>query len=385
MTFPRPTLAVDLRALVPEATGIGVYTRALVLELARRGRFRVIGMAHRPVRGAEELREAGVALESHPAPLGVLWQQARLPWRLRRGDVDLFWSPLNTLPRFCPVPAVVTVHDLTVLSHGEKHRRKVRWSQLPFLRSTLRAARAVAADSEATARDVAAYHPAAAEKVRVIYPGVDPAFRPAPARQVAAFREELGCPEGYVLYAGTLEPRKNLGVLLDAWELYRKHAREAALPLVLAGGYGWGSEALVERLRELEAAEDERVRVRVLGRLPRQRLVEVVQAARVFAYPSLYEGFGLPPAEAMACGVPTVVSRSSSLPEVVGEAGLTVDPGRPDELAAALARLTGAEGAARFGPAGAARSRRFTWERAADAFEELFAAVLAGGDGFRPR
>src|SRR4051794_12432441 len=115
---PALHVAVDLRALVPTLTGIGVYTRSLLLELAARGGMRYTGMAHKPVRGADELHAAGIETEHEPSPLiplGVLWQQLRLPKRLRRGDFDLLWSPLNTLPLRCPVPSVVTIHDLTAL------------------------------------------------------------------------------------------------------------------------------------------------------------------------------------------------------------------------------------------------------------------------------
>src|SRR5690242_2641158 len=116
----RPRLAVDLRALVPAPTGIGVYTRALLLELARLDRFALGG--------------TGISIEVQTAPLGVIWQQTVLPRRLRRGDIDLFWSPITTLPWSCPVPSVVTIHDLTAVLLPEMHRFKVRWSVLPFLR-----------------------------------------------------------------------------------------------------------------------------------------------------------------------------------------------------------------------------------------------------------
>src|SRR3954447_15783035 len=207
--MPR-TIAVDLRALVPAPTGIGVYTRSLLLALAARGTMKYLGMAHRPPREAGELAAAGIALESQEAPLGILWQQMRLPARLRRGDVDLFWSPLITLPLRCPVPAVATVHDLTALLFPEAHTLKVRWSLLPFLRPSFERARRLVTISESTARDLAFHFPQCAEKIRVVYPGIDPEFRPGEPAEIAATRRELGAPAGYVLYAGTLEPRKNV-------------------------------------------------------------------------------------------------------------------------------------------------------------------------------
>lgn len=365
-------VAVDLRALVPEETGIGVYTRALLLELAARGGFRYTGLAHRPPRGAAELTAAGIATEAEPAPLGVIWQQLRLPGRLRQGDVDLLWSPLMTLPLRCPVPAVATVHDLTTLLFPEAHRLKVKWSILPFLRTSMERADRLVAVSHATARDIAFHFPQAAGKVRVVHHGIGPEYRPGTSEEIAAIRQELGAPEGYILYVGTLEPRKNIGAILDAWEAL--HQEDPHLPpLVLVGGYGWSSQHLVRRIEALAAKG-----VRALGHVDRARLVQVFQGARVFVYPSLYEGFGLPPLEAMACGVPTVVSDASSLPEVVGDAGIRVPLGDLGSLAAAIqGLLQDPVQAAEMGARGLERSARFRWDRAAREMEEVFAEALS--------
>lgn len=366
-------MAVDLRALVPEPTGIGVYTQALLTALARRGGARYLGVSHRPPRPAAELAGEGVALEHQAAPLGVLWQQLRLPARLARGDVDLLWSPLSTLPVRCPVPGVVTVHDLTALLLPETHSLKVRLSLLPFLRRTAATAAVVVADSHSTARDMERLFPECAGRLRVVPLGVDPGFRPGEPAAVAATREELGCPEGYLLYVGTLEPRKNVDGLLDAWEALRRRRPETP-PLVLAGGSGWRNKRLRRRIARLAGHG-----VVALGRVERPRLVRLFQAARVFLYPSLYEGFGLPPLEAMACGVPVVASRSSSLPEVVGNAGLLVAPQDAEALARATQRLLeDGELAASLAAAGRARARGFTWEAAAERMEGIFLEVLAG-------
>jgi glycosyltransferase involved in cell wall biosynthesis len=365
-----PTLAVDLRALVPAATGIGVYTRSLLLALAARGGARYVGMAHRPPREAEELEAAGIAVERQEAPLGVLWQQLALPRRLKRGDIDLFWSPLITLPLRCPVPAVATVHDLTVLLYPETHTLKVRLSLLPFLRSSFEAARRLVTISEATARDLAFHFPQCAEAIRVVYPGIDPEFEPGAPDEIAATRRELGCPQGYVLYAGTLEPRKNVGALLDAWTGLRGEDPHL-LPLVLAGGYGWGSERLARRIKAL-APE-----VIAVGRVDRARLVRIFQAARVFVYPSLYEGFGFPAAEALACGVPVIASDTSSLPEVLGDAGLRVDPRDAPAIGARIrALLDQPAKAAEIGARGIAQAARFRWDRAAAEMETVFLEAL---------
>ncbi|MDX1501716.1 MAG: glycosyltransferase family 1 protein [Thermoanaerobaculia bacterium] len=371
MSPARPTVGVDLRALVRRPSGIGWYTLALLTRLARRGAARYLGLSHRPTVADDRLREAGVALECETAPLGSWWQQLVTPPRLAAGDVDLFWSPLSVLPALLPVPGVVTVHDLTPLLFPESHSLKVRLSMAPLLRRTVRTAARVVADSRATAGDLAARYPACRGRLTVIYPGVDPEFRPAPAAEIAAVRTELGLPEGYLLSTATLEPRKNLGRLLDAWE--ELAAGDAGFPpLVLCGGYGWRSRRLLERIRGLEGRG-----LAWLGHLPRERLVRVFQGALAFVYPSLYEGFGLPVAEAMACGLPTLASNRSSLPEVLGDAGILFDPEDRRELSVALRRVVSdAALRAELGERARERSRRFDWDDSARRMEEVFAAVL---------
>lgn len=367
----RPTIAVDLRALVGVPSGIGFYTQSMLRRLADREWGRYIGMAHRPIVDGRLLVEAGISMEAHGGPLGVWWQQLMVPRRLQRGDIDLFWSPITTLPVRLTVPGVVTVHDLTTLLHPETHRLKVRLSVLPFLKNTLSRASYIAADSAATADDLRSYWPACGEKIEIIYPGIDAEFRPGAPQDIAATREEVSCPDGYILYSGTLEPRKNLGTLLTAWEGLRQ-TRPGTPPLVLTGPYGWRSRDLLGRIEGLAGQG-----LHYLGRVSRARLVSLMQAASIFVYPSLYEGFGLPPAEAMACGIPTIASDRSSLPEVVGDAGLLFDPEDPAALAAAIQRLLDEPNlSTELGNRGWRRSQTFRWERAAELMEQLFRRTL---------
>jgi glycosyltransferase involved in cell wall biosynthesis len=368
----KPRLAVDLRAALDAPTGIGVYTRQLMTALAARGRFELLALAHRAPTRDGWLAENGIAFEAQPAPWGVVWQQLRLPRRLQRGDVDLFWSPLQTLPVLGDIPCVVTVHDLTTLILPETHRLKVRLTQIPFLGRSLARARRIVADSQATAADIGRFFPEEAARVRVVHAGVERRFAPASPAEVAAIRAELGCRDGYVLYAGTLEPRKNVALLLDAWEALRAEDEEVP-PLVIAGGYGWKSAALLRRLRRLEGSG-----VRVLGRVEEDHLLRLLQGASCFVYPSLYEGFGLPVAEALACGVPVIASRTSSLPEVAGDAALFVDPDDPAELAAALRRvLVDRKLAAGLAARGPLQAAGFCWDKAAEALESVFLEALA--------
>ncbi|MDX1644907.1 MAG: glycosyltransferase family 1 protein [Thermoanaerobaculia bacterium] len=366
-TRRRTAIGIDLRGLVGTPTGIGYYTLALLTELARSSDLRLVGMAHRPPQHADELAAAGVEIEVRRAPSGVLWQQFVVPRRLALGDLDLFWSPLLTLPLDLPVPGVATIHDLTPLLYPETHRFKVRWSILPFLGRTLAIAARVVTDSEATARDLERYYPECSARLEVIYPGVDPIFRPASPDELAAIRRDLDMPDGYLLYSGTLEPRKNLDLLLDAWEAAREVAPDT-LPLVLTGPAGWSGKAFFRRLESLGPQG-----VRWLGRLERRRLVEVMQAARWFVYPSIAEGFGLPVAEAMASGVPPIVSSSSSLPEIVGAAGLTIDPYDETDLAALFASLPDRTDEERdLATRAVERAARFSWPEAASELRRVF-------------
>lgn len=360
-------VGVDLRGLVGTPTGIGFYTLSMLTHLAAATDMRLVGLSHRRPEHADELAASGVEVERIPALSGVVWQQTVVPRRLARGDLDLFWSPLLTLPLRLPVPGVTTVHDLTPLLHPETHRLKVRWSILPFLGRTLAEAAAVVTDSAATARDLERYFPECAARLEVVYPGVDPIFQPGEPEAIERTRRELDAPDGYLLYSGTLEPRKNLDLLLDAWEAAAT-AEPDTLPLLLTGPAGWAGRAFFRRLERLRARG-----VRWLGRVSRQRLVEVVRAARWFVYPSIAEGFGLPVAEAMACAVPPIVGNASSLPEIVGDAGLMVDPYDTEDLAGLLASLPGRlDTERRLGELARQRAARFSWTDAAARLERVF-------------
>jgi len=367
---------VDLRALVPRPTGIGVYTEALLTELIQRQDFEYVGLAHAPLHDSVRLAELGMRIELQRAPLGVLWQQLYLPRRLARGDIDIFWSPLSTLPHRLPVPGVVTIHDLAVLHHPETLTWRVRLSLLPFLESTVRQATRIVTESHSVAVEIAQRWPEAAARTEVVWGGVGGEFAPATEPELRAIRKRLDLPERFVFFAGTIEPRKNLDLLLDAWEALRRESAETP-PLVVAGSDGWGSAATHQRMKRLGEAG-----LRRLGYLERKDLVAVLQAATVFVYPSIYEGFGLPAAEAMACGVPVMVSDRSSLPEVVGDAGWLFDPEDPVALAAALREgLASPELLAQARARGLARAGLFTWSRSAVEHARVFHQALSGRAG----
>lgn len=363
-TSGAPRIAVDARALVDAPAGVGYYTRSLLLHLAQRKALSLTALSHRPARQVEDLAEAGVEFKTASAPLGYWWQQRILPRQLARGKFDLLWSPLGSLPQRSPIPSVVTVHDLTPLLFPYWHSWRNRVTFRRQLPATLRAATHIVAVSRATAADLAKRFPMTEGRTSVVYNGVDSRFAPASQATIEAVRRAYDAPNGYVLSIGTLEPRKNLTRLLDAWDRVVDQVPDSP-PLLIAGAKGWGSGSLQRRMHRAE-------RVRYLGRLARPQLTEVLQGALVFAYPSLYEGFGLPVAEAMACGVPVITSDSSSLPEVIGDAGIQVNPRHTGQLTGALARLVN-DGDLRTELAELGRQRvvKFSWASAAEQLESV--------------
>ena len=244
-----------------------------------------------------------------------------------------------------------------------------------FLERTVRQAARILTVSHAMAGEIAAQWPEAGDRTDVAWNGVAAEFRPASADELAAIRARLGLPERFIFFAGTVEPRKNLDLLLDAWEALRSEDA-AAPPLLIAGPDGWGSRGTQRRMERLAAAG-----LRRLGHLDRRDLIAVLQAATIFVFPSLYEGFGLPAAEAMACGVPVMVADNSSLPEVVGEAGRLFDAQDPGELALLLREwLASPDLLAAARARGLERATAFTWKRSADLHAESFRRALAAGN-----
>ena len=278
--------------------------------------------------------------------------------------VDVFHSSDVLLWRQPGALNVVTIYDLTALLFPECHTAGTRELQLRKYRFAREEAGVVVAISAATKRDVVAHLGIPTQRVRVVYGGVSPAFRPLENCEV--LEQALALlglvPGGYILHVGTIEPRKNLVRLVGAYHRMRKMVSSPPPKLVLAGPPGWRSRPVFERIEVLGLERE----VLFLGRVPAGVFPALYNGAVVFVYPSLYEGFGLPPLEAMACGLPVVVSNVSSLPEVVGDAGVLVDPTDTQALAVALACLLGdVERRIVLSARGLARASLFSWQRAA--------------------
>lgn len=313
------------------------------------------------VEGAR-LRLAPARLPTLSPVSRIAWEQIVLPLLAWRDRIDVLHCPLNVLPVASRVPVVLTIHDLTFIRFPNRfHPAKQRYLST-FTRYAARHASRIVTDSSATRTDVIDAFQVDPARVEVVYPGVDPDFRPLATEgdQCEAFRTRMGLPERYVLYLGTLEPRKNVDRLVRA---FARLVRDGfPHTLVLAGGRGW-DHAAIDR-----AVADEGIGQRVLlpGYVRREDQPLWYSAAELFVYPSQYEGFGLPVLEAMACGTPVVTSSSSSLPEVVGRAGLVIDPTDVPALADAMRSVLTEPGlAARLREAGPVQASRFTWADAA--------------------
>ena len=365
-------------------TGIGVYAHNLVSSLASLradDRFFLIypSLQDREMDGWGYEGFPNLSVRGAPVPDSVredrfyrLWLDIYLPVAMRIMRLDIFHGLANLVPSAGRAKKVLTVHDLSFMVEPEAGLGCSR-AFLERFRKSVRAADTIIADSQCTKEDLCRHCGVSAAGVHVVHLGVDPAFRIVEDEGArASMRSRLGLPSLFILGPPTLHPRKNGPNLIRAYAMARDHGVRHAL--VLPGkDYGWGEcRRLVEELNIEE-------HVFFPGYVGDDDLVALYNLASVFVYPSLYEGFGLPLLEAMACGCPVIASDRGSIPEVAGDACLSVEPGRVDEIARALVRLV-KDGDLRrsLSVKGLERARGFTWERCAMETHEVYEKVLHG-------
>jgi glycosyltransferase involved in cell wall biosynthesis len=362
------------RTTAARRTGTENYSLYLIRELLALGdahRFRLY-FNQGPPPGLFDM-----STEQRVIPFPRLWTHARLSWEMIAHPPDLLFVPSHVLPLAHPRRCVVTVHDLGYLYHPQAHTRfqnvYLRWST----RYNARAAARVLADSQATRQDLIRHYRIPPEKIVVVYPGRDETLAPVtdPAA-LAAVRERYGLPSPYLLYVGTLHPRKNLARLVQAFASLPREL-VPGLRLVLAGQKGWLYDEILDQVELLGLSD----RVVFTGYVPDADLPALLSGALAFVFPSLYEGFGFPLLEAMACGTPVVCSDVSSLPEVAGDAALLVDPLDVEALAGALRRLA-VDGDLRrdLVERGFQQAQRFSWRRCAEQTLEVLEQVGRGLD-----
>jgi len=366
-------VALDTSFAGVNETGVGIYSRRIAQGLRRRERD-----------GNLELACLGPSCRADHRGLllGGLYQewptytQLFLPLRLARYRPHVIHSTSHLGPVWGPGRRVVTVHDLIFLRYPEDYNRVWLAITRALLPVVIRRAAAIIADSATTARDLRHTYRTSAGKIRVIYPGVDEKFRRSVSLEAIKYvraRHDLG-ESPYILLMGPWVRRKNLEVVIEAFPRVLSRQPEAQLVITGKPAPGMQSAEVVAALRRLP--DDARTQVRTVGHLTDDSLVALMQGAAVLTYPSHYEGFGLPPVEAMASGVPVIISGARVLAEVTGGAALVAAAGRPEQWAESIqAVLSNPLLAARLVEEGRRRSSQFSWERCVRETVKLYRSV----------
>ena len=362
-------VAIDARKL--HDFGIGTYTRNLLRHLARLDHdTEYVLLCQEPdLRIAEQLGpNFRTVLE--PSPNYSIREQIHVPWVLRREQPDVFHAPHYVLPPAIRCHSVVTIHDCIHLMFPQylPNRAAYFYAKASMWMAARRSDRILTV-SEASKRDILRFFNVPPEKIVVVYNAIDERFRATPAEEdVARVRERYQLDHGFVLYAGNIKPHKNLVRLIEAFDELRKAGFEDLKLLII------GDE--ISKLPALRRAVHEHKlhkHVRFLGYLPDETLAILYRLAAVFVFPSLYEGFGLPPLEAMASGAPVVTSNVSSLPEVAGDAAVLVDPYDVGSIVDGITRvLTDPALADDLRRKGRERARDFSWERSVARTRDLY-------------
>jgi len=315
---------------------------------------------HAPTDLPASVEVCGTRWPTERPPFRILWEQLRLPISVRRGHADVLHATAFAAPivRWCPT--LVTIYDLSFALFPAYFRGFNQRYLRAATRFSARRARCVIAISEHTRRDVHRLYGVPLDRIVVAYPGVDESLRPADPEAVARFRHEKNLPDKFLLFLGTLEPRKNLVTLINAFTEMKRDCPTATL--VLAGGVGWKFDDLFAAI-DSSGVKDSVV---LPGYIKAEEKALWLSSAAAFVYPSNYEGFGLPPLEAMACGTPVLTSDAASLPEVVGEAGLTIAPDDVLGWAHALRRVWRDDAYRNeLSERGLRQAQKFTWLAAA--------------------
>lgn len=300
----------------------------------------------------------------------VWYDQVSIHRLRRRLGAELIHYPANVGALLPSHSSVVTVHDLSFFRAPEWYRFNRAQYYRAAVRRSVATARHIIADSQATADDLRRFLHVPPHRITVVPLGVEEHFRAADDDAMAAARARYALPERYILYVGTLEPRKNLARLVEAFD---RVAEGCGCDLVLAGREGWKTEAVHAAIKASLFAD----RIHLPGFIEQEHLVPVLTAAHAFAWPSLYEGFGLPPLEAMACGTPVLTSDVSSLPEVVGDAALLVNPYDTASIALGLETIA-TDGPVRAGlkARGRIQAQRFSWRRTAELTADVYRRTM---------
>jgi glycosyltransferase involved in cell wall biosynthesis len=331
-------IAIDLTPIPYQKTGVGKYALGLLNALnqndetneyylfVKRGFRKTLNLEADNFQVIECSNYLGLRL------LRLLWEQLILPLQLVKMNIQVLHSIHYTLPFLAPCKTVVTFHDMTFFLFPEKHTFVKRYFFKLFIRISSKRATRLVAVSENTKKDMIELLGIRAEKISVIYETVDSRYRPIDDKHLSEeLSRKYGIKKRFILYVGTLEPRKNVTFLLKAYHKLSIDYR-ISHQLVIVGKKGWGYKDIFSTAESLAMGDQ----VLFTGYVPEDELPFLYNSADLFVYPSLYEGFGIPPLEALSCGTPTISSDISSMPEVVGNAGLLVDPHNVNQLSKAM-------------------------------------------------
>ena len=365
-------IGIDARLVYYSRAGIGQYILRLVEAMAHLDAVaeEFVLLQSRKDR-TQIVAQPSFSRRSVWTPSHHRLEQFLLPFELQGARLDLLHSPDFIPPFRRNFQSVITIHDLAFLlyPHFLTNESARYYGQID---QAVRRTDHIIAVSESTRRDTINLLGVAEEKITVIYEAANPIYRQLDVEQARRFvSETYKIEEDYILFVSTIEPRKNLPALLHAFSKLRD-AYKRPEKLVLAGRRGWLSEEVFDTIDRLNLSDD----VLLLGRVPSEHLVYLYNAARALVHPSFYEGFGLPPLEAMNCGIPTIVSNVSALPEVVGDASILIDPNDVDELMVAMWRVLSDEDLRKDLIAkGLKRAQMFSWERSAKETLEVYRRV----------
>lgn len=377
-------IALNGTSLLSPLTGIGQYTWHLACELQRMDDVELeifygsgwrTQLEREAPRGARTLRSLVKRLLPNSRALARHFQQRNFDARARKGRFDIYHEP-NYLAFGFNGPSVVTVHDLSWIRFPETHPADRVDAMNRYFPAAMDRARLILTDSEFVRQEVVEHFKIDPARVVPIPLGVDEAFHPMAPEETSSVLASHGLEHGrYILAVGTLEPRKNLGVALQAFMRLAPALRQQ-YPLVLAGMMGWRTSNLEKQIEPLVRDGH----IRQLGYLSREDLTRVIAGARVLLYPSIYEGFGLPPLEAMASGVPVIASDVSSIPEVVGDTGILLPPHDVDSFSQALVRVIEDDAlTADMSARALARSATFSWEQCALQTRRAYELAISAG------
>lgn len=358
-------IAIDVETTNVEKVGHGIYVWNLVRELQKLGQHQYLLLA--PSR--EKQSRLGLR-----TPQRFLWDLFVFPWRAWRSGATLLHQPAFSVPIFFPGKRVVTVHDLIPIYFGKDISLPSRLFLGKWVPFTFRFADHLIAISEATKQDLIATLRVPEEKITVIPEAADEHYHPVTdKRKLRAVQRQYGLRTPYLLHIGTINPRKNLEFLV---RVFAKLSQEFPdLQLVITGKKGWYYEGLFRLVDELKLND----RVVFTGYIKEENKPALLSGASVYTFPSVYEGFGLPALEAMACGTPVVASNTSSIPEVTGKAALLVSPHDEQGWIEAIRRiLTDKKLAGRLRKEGLLQAKKFSWRKAAEETLRVYEKVIRG-------